>query len=155
LRKISQGNFFNRPLVFKAVAEAYFNGIDFHGVEITNLFSSMAGIFLMTQKNGPLPADQNNRMLPPEMPMDKTINSQSAPSHERRQAMPHAAWAVVRFSRTTAKVDTSSVTTCFTLSHDTYKNAAVPFWKNTIATPMRLLITPYRLQKRSTDFRLI
>jgi hypothetical protein len=30
LRKISQGNFLNRSLVFKVVAEAYFNGINFH-----------------------------------------------------------------------------------------------------------------------------
>jgi hypothetical protein len=45
----------------------------------------------MTQKKGPLTADQYYFMLPPEMPMDETINNRSPPYHERRKAMPHAA----------------------------------------------------------------
>ena len=51
----------------------------------------MAGIFLMTQKKGPLTADQYYFMLPPEMPMDKAINNGCPPNDEGWITMPYAA----------------------------------------------------------------
>jgi hypothetical protein len=51
----------------------------------------MAGYFFGLIKKGPLPADQNNLMLPPEMPVDETINNRSPPNHENRITLPYAA----------------------------------------------------------------
>jgi len=45
----------------------------------------------MTQKKGPLTADQNDFMLPPEMPVDETINNRSAPNDEGWITMPYTA----------------------------------------------------------------
>jgi hypothetical protein len=43
------------------------------------------------KKKGPLTADQNNLMLPPEMPVDETTDNRSPPNHENRITMPNAA----------------------------------------------------------------
>ncbi len=49
------------------------------------------GFQLFKEKKGPLTADQNNLMLPPEMPVDEAINDRCPPNDECWITMPDAA----------------------------------------------------------------